>query len=124
MNVLGRTALVVAGLAVAACSGAAAEGGRINLTGRDLCGPSTENRLAASMMGQLELGPYPWTLMTPEGEPFTLDFRGLTINAGANALVDGSGTTLANEGEMVTVFGGYGSDEILLVCSIDERHPA
>ncbi len=103
-----------------ACS--AADGARINLTGRDLCWPSNEPRMAASMYGRLDLGVYPWYLDTPEGEVFQIDFAGLSLNTTGDAIVDASGNNLGNDGEMVTVFAGYGSDEILLVCAIEERH--
>ena len=114
------TAFAVVTLFSAGC--ATAEGGRINMTGRDLCWPSSERRLATLMRGELDLGVYPWYLKTPEGEDFQIDFAGISLNSTGDAVLDSSGNNLGNDGELVTVFAGYGSDEILLVCAIEERH--
>ena len=118
-NSVALAALTIASVLAAGCAGA--DGARINLTGRDLCWPSGE-RMAASMYGRLDLGVYPWYLDTPEGEVFQIDFAGIKLNSTADAVVDSNGNTLGKDGELVTVFAGYGSDDILLVCAIDERH--
>jgi hypothetical protein len=79
--------------------------------------------MATLMKGRLELGTFPWHLDTPEGEVFDIDLAGMTLNDDATAIEDANGNVVANEGEMVTVFAGFGSDGVLLVCAIDERHP-
>src|SRR5688572_28821174 len=103
------------------CELASASDGRINLTGRDLCWPASSPRNAALMMGRLDLGTYPWFLNTPDGVQFQIDFAGPTLNSSGDTVLNGDGVEVGRDGEMVTVFGGYASDEILLVCSIDER---
>jgi hypothetical protein len=99
--------------------------GSVNLLGgREKCWDDSQPRMAASFTGRFELGAYPWTLEIPDDEDFQVDFAGLTLNDTATAVEDMSGRTVANEGELVTVFGGYGSDGVFLVCAIEERHAA
>jgi hypothetical protein len=118
--------LAISGLAVGAilagCSFAAPS---LNLLGgREKCWSEAEPRLATVMKGRLELGAYPWSLDTPEGEVFGIDFAGPRLDATGTQLLDASGNKIADEGEMVTVFGGLGSDGVIMVCGIEERHAA
>jgi hypothetical protein len=93
------------------------------LGGRERCWPEGDTRLATLMKGRLELGAFPWQLDTPEGESFALEFAGPRLDPTATSLVDATGRTVATEGEMVTLFGGLGSDGVIVVCAIEERHP-
>jgi hypothetical protein len=118
------TRAILGAIIAMACVGCTGGGGRINLTGRDLCWPDSQPRLATLMSGELKLGIYPWYLDTPEGETFQIDFAGPTLNSSADAVLDSNGNNIGNDGEMVTIFGGLDAKGIILVCAIDERHPA
>lgn len=76
------------------------------------------------MKGYLRLDPQRSTLDTPEGETLQLSFSGLTVRSdGTMTTLDDSGGALAAiDGELVTVFGGLGSDGSMLVCAVEERH--
>src|SRR5688572_8473285 len=111
------------GLLLAAFVCACSVAGSVNLLGgREKCWSDSQPRMATLMNGRLELGTFPWHLDTPEGEIFDIDLAGLTLNDTATSIEDVNGNVLANEGEMVTVFAGLGSDGVLLVCGIEERH--
>ncbi len=77
------------------------------------------------MRGTLHLDVTHSTLVTPEGETLAVDFPFLVVNvAPEGALKDSSGQVVANDGELVTLFGGLGSDGSMVVCAVEERHPA
>ena len=79
------------------------------------------------MKGRLDLAPGSGhgTLATPEGTDFETQFPFMTVENVIDppVLVDG-GRTVAISGETVTVFGGLGSDGVIVVCAIEERQPA
>jgi hypothetical protein len=121
MEDLALAALAVFSIA-SACSFAAPS---LNLLGgREKCWSEADPRLATLMLGTLKLGAYPWSLDTPEGEVFAIDFAGPRMDATGTKLLDASGAEIAREGESVTVFGGLGSDGGIMVCGIEERHAA
>lgn len=77
------------------------------------------------MRGTLELDFVNSILATPEGDRLPLSFPSLAVRSsesGTLAVVDANGGTLATDGEDVTVFGGVGSDGVMSVCAIEERH--
>jgi hypothetical protein len=118
---LALSALAVIAL-LAGCSFAAPS---LNLLGgREKCWSEAEPRLATMMLGKLELGAYPWSLDTPEGEVFAIDFAGPRLDPTGTQLLDASGHEIAREGETVSVFGGLGADGVIMVCGIEERHAA
>ncbi len=116
--------LILASLAVAGVLAGCAVGRDALLGGRQSCWPESEERLATVMKGTLELDPERSKLATPEGEDFLLEFPVLVVKtvAGDVAIVDGSGAALATDGDLVTVFGGLGSNGVITVCAIEERH--
>jgi hypothetical protein len=75
------------------------------------------------MRGTLHLDVTRSTLLTPEGETLAVDFPFLVVNvAPERTLTDSNGQVVADDGELVTVFGGLGSDGSMVVCNIEERH--
>jgi hypothetical protein len=96
------------------------------LGGRHKCWSDADPRNAALLEGNLQLGYASSKLATPDGTDFNVEFPFMTVRQGlsddATVLMDG-GQVVATQGEYVTVFGGYGSDGIVLVCSIEERGP-
>ena len=114
-----HTALLVAGLSVAACS---ITGG--TLGGRETCWPEEEQRMPSLMKGTLSVGDANPTLATPEGEvlPLRLPRFDLTMDGSVIALSDpGGGGVVAANGELVTLFGGLGADGSMYVCGVEER---
>ena len=89
---------------------------------REKCWSQSDARVASLMKGNLRLAAP--ALDTAEEETLQLSFSGLTVRReGASlALVDRRGAVAANDGELVTVFGGLGSDGSMLVCAVEERH--
>jgi hypothetical protein len=80
-------------------------------------------RLATMMKGWVELDTDPPVMHAPEGEDFALSFPFLVVRSSPNGpvLQDGA-ATVAENGEMVTVFGGLGGDGAIAVCAVEERH--
>jgi hypothetical protein len=96
------------------------------LGGRERCwNDDAEPRQETVMRGTLDLDPVVGSALdTPEGERFDIDFPVLVVKsvAGDVAVVEPGGATVATDGELVTIFGGLGSDEVIQVCAIEERH--
>lgn len=95
------------------------------LGGRQKCWSESDPRLAALMRGTLELDFVSSILATPEGDRLPLGFPSLAVRSGESGtlvVVDANGGTVATDGEVVTVFGGMGSDGVMSVCAIEERH--
>ena len=100
-------------LSTVACSG------QINtLGGRQKCWNESEKRLASLMRGTLDLEPANPTLNTPQGDHLTLYFSGVHLSG--STLVDANGKAVANDGQLVTLFGGLGSDESMIVCDVEK----
>jgi hypothetical protein len=116
--IMRRLALVLAAATVAACG---LTGG--TLGGREKCWPEQPPRLAASMLGTLHLDGINAVLDTNDGGPLPLLLKGFTqrMENGTPALVDGNGSVVALDGEVVTMFGGIGSDERMVLCAVEER---
>jgi hypothetical protein len=110
--------LVLAATTVAGC---ALTGG--TLGGREKCWPQQPPRLAASMLGTLHLDGVHAVLDTNDGGPLSLVLGGFSqrMENGIPALVDGRGSVVALDGEVVTMFGGIGSDERMVLCAVEER---
>jgi len=121
-----RSRLALAGLLLIGAFAAGCSVAEPNLLGgRERCwNNEADPRLATLMKGTLELDPAGSSLATPEGDAFPLEFPVLVVKtvAGGVAMVDGSGATVATDGELVTVFGGLGSDGAIAVCAVEERH--
>jgi hypothetical protein len=96
------------------------------LGGREKCWGESDPRMATLMKGRLDLAPGSerGTLATPEGTDFEIQFPFMTVEPGTDmpVLVD-RGRTVAINGETVTVFGGLGSDGVIVVCAVEERFP-
>ena len=97
------------------------------LGGREKCWAQSDSRAATLMEGRLDLvdGSDRGTLSTSDGTDFDVQFPFMTVRWNGETvpgleLVD-DGRTVAFSGETVTVFGGYGSDGVLVVCAIEER---
>jgi hypothetical protein len=109
--------ILVAG-SVAAC---AITGG--TLGGREKCWPEQPPRMAASMLGTLHLDGVRAVLDTNDGGPLPLGIDGFSqrMENGTPALVDGNGSVVALDGEIVTMFGGIGADERMVLCAVEAR---
>ena len=95
------------------------------LGGREKCWPERPPRAASLWRGILRIAASGGRLETPEGDvipllPGTLTTR---ISTGVGELVRGS-DVVAKAGDDVTLFGGAGSDGGLVVCAVEEFHPA
>lgn len=115
-----RAAMVaVVASVVAGCAGAEPN----LLGGREKCWSHSDVRLASLMKGWLDLDADPPAMHTPEDEDLSLTFPFMTLKKTANGpvLMDGA-TAVAQNGELVTVFGGLGSDASMTVCAIEEHH--
>jgi hypothetical protein len=88
------------------------------LGGRQKCWNDSDKRGASLMKGTLNLDPASPTLDTPEGDRLALYFSGVRLSGGT--LVDSNGTTVARDGQLVTLFGGLGSDTSMVVCSVEK----
>jgi hypothetical protein len=91
--------------------------------GRERCWPDGETRLTSLMKGTLVIDAGGARLATPEGEVLTLtmgngSFRTDTVPP---AMVDGGGAVMAEDGDLITVFGGLGGDASMIVCDVEER---
>jgi hypothetical protein len=108
-------------LAAATVAGCALAGG--TLGGREKCWPEQPPRLAASMLGTLHLDGANAVLDTNDGGPLSLMLNDVSqrTDNGKPALVDGTGSVVALDGEVVTMFGGIGSDERMVLCAVEER---
>lgn len=108
-------------LAATMLAGCALAGG--TLGGREKCWPEQPPRLAASMLGTLHLDGVRAVLDTNDGGPLPLVIDGFSqrTDNGTPALVDGNGSVVALDGEVVTMFGGIGSDERMVLCAVEER---
>ena len=99
--------------------------GGVNLLGgRTPCWSEADKRLATVMYGRLDLDLQSGggTLATPDGTDFKVTFPFMTVTSvGPTVVLTDEGKTVALTGETLTVFGGLGSDGILMVCSIDEE---
>jgi hypothetical protein len=94
------------------------------LGGRQPCWSEADRRMATLMRGQLllDLDTGTGTLSTPEGTEFPTRFPFMTVDhVGDIVVLTDEGRTIALSGETVTVFGGLGSDGVILVCSIEEQ---
>ncbi len=93
------------------------------LGGREKCWPEQPPRMAASMLGTLHLDGVRAVLDTNDGGPLPLVIDGFSQRTenGTPALVDGNGAVVAVDGEIVTMFGGIGSDEQMVLCTVEER---
>jgi hypothetical protein len=111
--------LLALNMALSACSLATGTMG-----GREKCWGHGETRLSSLMKGYVRLDPSRSLLDTPEGETLPLYFSGLSVHqdGGATTLVDRGGAVVANDDELVTVFGGLGADGSMIVCAVDVRH--
>jgi hypothetical protein len=112
------TSLLVATATLAGC---ALTGG--TLGGREKCWPEQPPRLAASMLGTLHLDGVNAVLDTNDGGPLSLVLGGFSqqMDNGVPALVDRGGSVVALDGEVVTMFGGIGADERMVLCAVEER---
>jgi hypothetical protein len=95
------------------------------LGGREKCWQDSPPRAASLWRGILRIDASGGRLETPEGDvipllPGTLTTR---ISTGVGELVRGS-DVVAKAGDDVTLFGGAGSDGGLVVCAVEEFHPA
>lgn len=88
------------------------------LGGRQKCWNEADKRLASLMKGTLNLDPANPTLDTPEGDRLKLYFAGVHLSGGT--LVDANGSTVASDGQSVTLFGGLGSDASMVVCDVEK----
>jgi hypothetical protein len=93
------------------------------LGGREKCWSESDPHAATLMKGWVELDTDPPVMHTPEGEDFSLEFPFLAIRSTDHGpeLTD-DGATVAENGELITVFGGLGSDGAIAVCAVEERH--
>ena len=93
------------------------------LGGRQKCWNESESRFASLMKGTLDLDLATPTLATAEGDRLTLHFAGPRVGRvdGAPVLLDPSGSVAATNGATVTLFGGLGGDESMVVCGVEER---
>lgn len=97
-----------AGLIVGACGG--------TLGGRQKCWPDA--RSAGVFSGRLQITGDMATLLTSDGSVGLRD-GGLRIAPdGSGTLLDGE-KVIARSGDMVTIFGGVGADDELLMCSLE-----
>ncbi len=123
---MGRKPLIVLVLAVVlvAIGGCSIAGG--TLGGRETCWAESDPRMASLWWGILEIDAAGARLRTPEGDVVPLLPGGLMSRMGADAtgeLVAGD-RVVARAGDDVTLFGGAGSDGVLVVCAVEERHSA
>jgi hypothetical protein len=118
MNMLTRLA-IAAGLS-ALTTGCIASG---TLGGRQTCWPQDEHRAPSLWRGTVRIDAGGGWLDTPEGDVIPLRAGALAFrvgDAGTGELVRGS-EVVARTGDDVTLFGGAGSDGVLVVCAVEEQ---
>ena len=106
-------------LSLAACSG-----GPLNLLGgREKCWSDADPHAATLMKGWVELDTDPPVMHTAEGESFPLVFPFITLRSTDHGpeLAD-HGVTVAQNGELITVFGGLDSSGSIAVCAVEDHH--
>ena len=93
------------------------------LGGREKCWSDSDPHAATLMKGWVELDTDPPVMHTAEGEDFALSFPFLTVRATDHGpeLTD-AGATVAENGELITVFGGLDSRGSIAVCAVEEHH--
>jgi hypothetical protein len=94
------------------------------LGGREKCWSEGDPRNAALLEGRLDLAisSNSGTLITPDGTDFETEFPFMSVRESDDTVVlVHDGQIVAQSGETVTLFGGYGPDGVLLVCAIEER---
>ena len=96
------------------------------LGGREKCWPAGDQRAPSLWRGILRIDESGGRLETPEGDvipllPGALELR--VADGGNGDLVRGS-DVVARAGDDVTLFGGAGADGALVVCGVEEVHPA
>ena len=120
---MNRASILLAAILVAAtiagCSLA-----RGTLGGRQKCWDASDARIPSLFKGWIDLDTQLPTFNTTEGDRFHLMFGALAMkNSPAGLiLVDQAGTTVAADGDLVTVFGGLGSDSSFMLCDIEEHN--
>ena len=117
-------ALVLVVLVLGATSACSITSG--TLGGREKCWPESDPRGASLWRGVLRIDATGGQLATPEGDVIRLLPGTLATRVGDGAvgeLVHGA-NVVARAGDEVTLFGGMGSDGALVVCGIEEVHPA
>jgi hypothetical protein len=94
------------------------------LGGRETCWREEERRVAGLWRGTFRVDLSGGWLDTPEGDAIPLGPGGLQVrvgDTGVGQLVRGS-EVVATAGDNLTLFGGAGSDGVLVVCAIEEFH--
>ncbi|MES1239887.1 MAG: hypothetical protein ABUL57_03395 [Chloroflexota bacterium] len=115
--------LAALALAVAGCTIGEVE----ILGGGERCWDDADQRVASLMKGTLDVGGANPTLTTPEGEVLALRLPRFDLGSDGTAATlkdPGGGAVLAADGDLVTLFGGLGSDGSMYVCRVDERNAA
>jgi hypothetical protein len=122
---LARGALALAlGFALVTTAGCSVESG--TLGGRERCWPDGDHRAASLWRGILRIDSSGGRLETPEGDVIPLRPGALATRVGVSGngeLVRGA-DLVATSGDDVTLFGGAGSDGVLVVCAVEEIHSA
>jgi hypothetical protein len=118
------TRLAIAASLILVTAGCIASG---TLGGRQTCWPQDEHRAPSLWRGTLRIDATGGRLDTPEGDVIPLRAGALAFrvgDAGMGELIRGS-EVVARTGDDVTLFGGAGSDGVLVVCAVEEqRGPA
>ena len=99
--------------------------GSATLGGREKCWPETEQRAASLWRGTLRIDAFGGNLDTPEGDVIPLRSGALRTrpgDGGTGELVSAADEVVAKSGDVVTLFGGAGSDGMLVVCAVEEVH--
>jgi hypothetical protein len=93
------------------------------LGGREKCWSDSDPHAATLMKGWVELDTDPPVMHTAEGEDFSLEFPFMTVRSTDHGpdLTDGN-VTVAENGELITVFGGLSADGSIAVCAVEEHH--
>ena len=113
---LGLTLLTTAGCALTSGT----------LGGREKCWPASDQRAPSIWRGILRVDESGGWLDTPEGDSIPLIAGTLEPRIGEGGLgelVRGA-DVVARAGADVTLFGGAGADGALVVCGVEEVHPA
>jgi hypothetical protein len=116
-----RARPVILGLALLTAVGCALESNSIGV--RQRCWPEDERRAASLWRGILRIDAAGGRLETPEGDVIPLRSGALRTRVGDSGgeLVRGEEVE-ARSGDDVTLFGGAGSDGVLVVCAVEEAH--
>jgi hypothetical protein len=107
--------------AVLLCAMACAEPNLLG--GREKCWSDSDPHAATLMKGWVELDTDPPVMHTAEGVDFPLEFPFMTVRSTDHGpdLTDGN-LTVAENGELITVFGGLSVDGSIAVCAVEEHH--